>query len=292
MKKKDFLKRFLRSLNPARYHHISEQQLNYGFELFFAVFFLAFIIFSLIFIPKLLIVEQNIQESIQQLPKAVMNISVESDNPITLLSQPRIILDTRMDELNLSQEEVLGNSQLVLGQNNYYYRFFGSHNSSYNYSADLKTGSIKLFKLLFILLIPGIILLLAILFLTEFLLIIVLSGIIATFFTRKLDFRDVLSVSIHASLLPVLLFLIILPFYNLWLTFLILFILIFILGVIRADNHRLGKSSFRRLDSEGEFKSEENVSFSGGKKKSFSIKKRSSKNSTKKKNRHLEIWED
>ncbi len=286
MKKKDFFRSFGRSCNPAKYHRISELQIRHAMGLFIAVFLVSFIIFAILIIPKAISVEKNLQQSFSLLPEAKLNISIHSNEPTTLLSRPKIVVHT-------SENASIADSFMLFGNDHYYYRFFGVHNGTYNYQADLHEASLNLFKILFFLLIPGILLFLGVFFFIVFLAIIFILSIFTTFFTKAIDFRDVFVIGLHASLLPILVLFLSLPFVSLWFSALIVFLVLFVLGLLQADKYRSEHSSIHHLNSDGELDTRDQ------KRETHHLRKKQKKtksvfksNKNKKKPRQLEIWED
>lgn len=268
MNLKEAFRQFFKSVNPARYHHISEKQLNHSFKLFFLMFFLAFVLTFIFSFPVLAGKATELSNSLQGIPDATFNISVKTNDPVIVLHSPEIIID--------SNASGLGSADILFAENTYYYNVLGEHNESYNYSGSVSEIQPKLFRTVFLLFIPGVLLLFGLSMIILFVLSVVLAALIAyAFVNSRLSFRDVMVVGLHAMLLPMVLFMIVIPFFNLGLLCSGIFVLLFILGVIQANAKKKG----------GKYSSMDPDEQATRKSKRKSSKKRSSKP------RQMEIWD-
>ena len=266
MKFKELLRQFIKSVNPSKYHHVSEKQLGHSFELFFGIFFLSFIIMAVLFVPVVSSFSDSLADSIDDLSVASINITVESEDPVVILSSPQVVID--------SNATGIGSARLLFAEDQYYYNLFGEHNVSYSFESNLQDSDNSSFKLLAFLLMPGVFLFMGLGFIFSLLFFLLLVSLISLFFVKdNLTFRDVLVIAIHASLLPMALFLISLAFINLFLVSLALFLLLFILGLIQAFNGR-SRSDSLLSSSDGNYGAFENQTTIAKRKKSKSSSKK------------------
>lgn len=281
MKFKELLRQFIKSINPSKYHHVSENQMNHSFELFFLIFFLSFVVMAVLFIPVISSYSHTLHDAIADLDEAHVNVSIKSNEPVVLLHSPQVVID--------SNATGIGSANLVFADEKYYYSLFGEHNGTYTFQSDLKDSNDFLIDVLLALLMPGVLLFFGAGFLFLLLLFLLFVSFITFFFVKNnLTFRDVLVIALHASLFPLALFLLGLPFVNFLLLSFVLFFFIFILGLLQANKHR-SKIQSRIHSSDSDYGAFENRTTLVKRKTSKRKKHNSSKKS--KKPRQVEIWD-
>lgn len=231
----------VQSLQPNKHRLISERLLSQTFGTYAITFLIGFILMIMLSLPVASQRVASFEDVIDNLAVATLDIKIETTEPVIISSFPKIILDTTATEN--------ADAFLTLGKDQYWYKkyyFFGETSRLYSHSADLKAEDTTLrdfLKALLWLLIPGFLLLFAVLILIVSLLFNLLFSLIGTFFVKKISYRDLFVISTHVQLVPLLIFMIALPFISLFWFVFILYVILFGLGLVLLNGYEFKSSA-------------------------------------------------
>ncbi|MGM5481742.1 MAG: hypothetical protein ACQESE_05035 [Nanobdellota archaeon] len=256
-------KQLFESLSPNQYEKISQKLFSHSVSLYFKVLLLGLIIMTLLFIPKVVTISNSIEEDLDTFSTAEVSVDFETDEPVRLLAYPEIKVDSNASDLD--------GAFLTIGNENLYYRnylLWGNANATFPSSVDMKENHEMISKLvntISIVLIPGIIIAISLLLFLVSIAVILVSSLI-TFpiikGKKKLSFRDVIVISMHSILVPVLLAFVLIPLSRFYWLSIVVYMIIFLLSMALVKGHRLHTSSY----------DESNFSADTGKKKKKSKK--------------------
>ena len=241
----DVFKHLFKSLNPNQYEKISQKLFSHSVNLYFKVLLLGLIIMTILFIPKVATVSNNIEEDLDTFSRAEVSVDFETNEAVKLLSYPEIQVDS-----NASSRE---GAFLTLGNESMYYRnhlLWGDANSTFPNSVDMKENRemvSKLVNTIAIVLLPGIIIGISLMLFFVSVAIILLSSLITYPIIKgkkKLSFRDVAVISMHSILVPLVLAFVLIPLSKLYWLSIILYLLIYLLSMALVKGHRLHSSSY------------------------------------------------
>lgn len=237
-------KHLFKSLNPNQYDRIREKLLSQSLSLYLKIFLIGIVMMALLFIPKVATISNSMEEDLDAFKEARISINFTTEKPVQLLSHPDIIVDS-----NASSRQ---DSFMTVGDTNMFYRnylLWGEKNATTPNSVDLKENDKEISSLvntLAILFLPGIIIGIGIAIILLSIILILLSSIIAySVKTKKkeLSFRDILVISIHSILFPILLTFILIPISQLLWIPLVLYVLLFVISVAIAKGEKLHSPS-------------------------------------------------
>lgn len=221
---------------PHKYSRHVEKQMKQVFELYFSVLFIAIILSFLIFIPVLKLQTQGITHLIDNFDRLNITIDVETNNPVTLVASPEVVVDT-----NATSRD--GSRLLISDDKIYYKKLFRDESKDRISSIDLLSHKDKLaewFFLIVLIVLPGYVLGMGLLSLIVTLVLVLVFSLIAKtlFKKREFTFRDCFIAAVHASIPGLFLFLILLPFHNYWWVVILLFFLIYTLALLLMKGYK------------------------------------------------------
>lgn len=227
-----FIKKFLETLNPSRYHRFREKMTKQTLSLYGQVLLFALIIMAIVFVPVMKTTALNVQDTLGTFDELNFNLSVTTTEPVILASHPKILLDTNASGLE--------NSKLTFSKHKYFYRpyyFFGEKSQAYQMTGDLKNDAPILghaLRLILLFLIPAIVVFVGLFAILVTLLLTFLAAFIAQFFItkKKASLRDLWVAAIHAWLVPLFLIIILLPVFFFFWFGVLFFVVLFFLGVM------------------------------------------------------------
>ncbi|MGM5480322.1 MAG: hypothetical protein ACQESC_02570 [Nanobdellota archaeon] len=238
------LRHILQSLNLNKYNHISEKFLSHSIGLFFKVVIVGMVLLSLLLIPKVAMLKDNIQADIDQFSQAELSMDVSVTEPLILLDYPSIVLDPSVNA-NTST------SFLTIGDNYTYHRkqiLFGEQEQGLPTTIDIKENKEEvssLLNVLALLFLPGFIIIILILLILLSFILVLLSALIGFWLkkSKHFTFRDSVVIAIHAILVPFILTCVLIPLTPYYWTPIGLFLILFILGVAVTKGKDLLSSS-------------------------------------------------
>lgn len=237
MRPKQFLLQLLQTLMPHKYKRHSEKKMRQVFELYFGVIIIGVVLSFLIFIPVLKTQSSNVVNLIDSFDVLNITIDVETNKPVTLVNHPLVILDTNASER--------GNARYLLGENKLFYKknIFKEGERELITNIDLTSKEDKLEKWFFVIvliLLPAYVLSVGILTFIISILIVLLFAYIARLIFKKKEYtyRACFMSALHASIPAILVFLVALPFLNLWWVSSLIFIILYFLGLLMVKGYK------------------------------------------------------
>jgi hypothetical protein len=211
----NFWKKAAYSLHPKSYAELSSRKIRDGPKYLLSILFAAFIIMSIIFIPKVLSMDDYISSELSKFELLNINISEEMSSPIEMPEKnPQIIIDTA----DSSRE--MGNEKILIAGSSLYFRPYGKVRE-YNLSEfkditskkDETSGLLTFFA---ILLIPTILITSYVMFFVKYV-VTILVGALLLFIGLRLAKKDLsilrlLNIAVYASTPMVLIEVISIPF--------------------------------------------------------------------------------
>lgn len=124
----NFWKKAAYSMHPKSYAELSSRKIRDGPKYLLSILFAAFILMSIIFIPKVISMDDYISSELSKFEVLSINISEEMSSPIEMPGKnPQIIIDTA----DSSRE--MGNEKVLIAGSSLYFRPYGKVRS-YNLS--------------------------------------------------------------------------------------------------------------------------------------------------------------
>ncbi|MBN1377222.1 DUF1189 family protein [Candidatus Woesearchaeota archaeon] len=230
---KYYFKKITGSFILSKYKKISSGSMMDAIKYFFFVFIVGLVLMCVFSIPFLIRMPSQIGDKMDGFENFNIDLNITTKEPLTLTKQPLIIIDK--NRKNLSTEFGLFTNEKFIYRK---YFFFGKNEiggkPDYNLAED-RGKLIKMGSVLFIILIPSILLVISLFFLTKFLFFIFLFSAIAFFiihlFKYKLSLKKIIKIAIYSSTPSILLDLMLFPYIKLGLYSLIPFVILFILAL-------------------------------------------------------------
>ncbi|MFP4523522.1 MAG: hypothetical protein ACLFNM_03185 [Candidatus Woesearchaeota archaeon] len=180
MKPKEFRRQILCTINPSKYHKISEKPLSHASKLFFHSLMFALVVAALFSIP-VLVIQANTFSSTIQVNETVLDSAVDFSSSSSMTSSSSSFYSSGYDLL-----KQLFSSQTVVA-------------------------------ITFVLLIPSLVVLLGLVsIVASFLVILFLAFLSWLVCKNKYNYRDLLVVSTHSLLVPLIFFVAIAPLQFFW----------------------------------------------------------------------------
>ncbi|MBI2129086.1 DUF1189 family protein [Candidatus Woesearchaeota archaeon] len=247
----ELLKNTLKSINPFYYSDLAKSSFRYCFKYLALVILWSTIIMCIIAIPGLFFLRGYIGEQLDNVDVFSINATFETKQPIVLLeNDPQIIIDGSVSERNMTGEKVL------ITKDFFYFRPFNSiqkfNTSSYRNLLGHKSGIANLIAALFIIIIPGVLIINYASFYIKYLIIMLAVSVIAFMAVRvlrfEISFKKILKIAFFASTAPLFIEIIAIPYglgkylipfaqalgSRLYLATLILLAVIMVFGILRA----------------------------------------------------------
>jgi hypothetical protein len=194
-----YLSMLVQSYNPDTYVTLVEHSWRRFATFFFATLSLAFLIFTLVFIPATLRYIDALPQTLEQVQEFTISGSIEADHPITILQSPSVMLDLNATE-ERSDYDVLFTREGVRYPS---FLFFGHSFVHWADVRDLKNPTPERDRLLFgfaLFLLPSIIFWFALLTLIKLLgivaLLILLGYALPRAFSHRISWRETVKVAI------------------------------------------------------------------------------------------------
>jgi len=250
---KEFLFTIFKSLNPGSFKQLTEQGFRKAFLYFIFLILFALVISSILFIPKIINIQDTIDEKFSKFDYFNISIKQEMNAPLTITEKPLIVVDT-------TQERNRTNEFLLITEN-YIYRktLFGEEKKEIESFSNIlynkeKIKNIILYASIFIL--PSLFVLAYLFYFTKFMLIILASWGLAILILKltKHNFKilKILKIGFYSSTIMVLLEIVPLSIIRLRLIPLIIYLIIFSVAVwmnsekdFLAKKHSKGKIDFK-----------------------------------------------
>ena len=247
---KEFAKSILYSLIPDRYKGQSKKSYKDAFQYLLSILLVFFVIASILTMPKLLILPSYLLNQSGKITQFDLNPALLMSGPIIITEKsPLIIIDTTGNFTNLTMGKVLITDKNLFYKDSFRKtRAYGGENFS-----DITTHKSDLVKLvlwLIILTLPAVLIIVYFLFFVKYLLIIIISSLLAFVLTRLLkfilDFKEIVMIAFYSTTVMAFLEIIAIPLgisgflfpipviygISLSLVPLTLFLIYFLLGII------------------------------------------------------------
>ncbi len=236
MRPKEFFRHLTLSLIPHRYRLIAEKKFLQGIQLYGKTFVFGLVILFFLFIPTMHMASERIVSQTEHFDNATLAFEFQTNQPITVLERQGIYIDSnaskRGDAMILMGDGVIYRQKLFL---------FGEKAVSYDSVLNVQenpAGFAKFFRWLTYLILPGFVMLIGLLLLTISQALAVFSAFITRLIRKGNTFRDYYVVSLHAQLMPLLIFLWSIPFINFWWLSLLLYFVIYVLAVMLLSGYK------------------------------------------------------
>ena len=231
------LQRVLQTLNPNNYSELSQEGLATTIKHFFVQYGLLLIILAILFIPAYFLYAATLPETMSSFDNATIDALFSSQEPIVLLQKPRIIFD--------EDAENAQGAQLVITENVTYYNkfyWFGKRTIDHDDLTNLQSTENPFLFLLAIFLLPAIIFWSGMYVLAKTLILILLFAVLSWAFIgafkQSITFTKTLQVGFYASLPVIIIEMLLFPFWRGFWVFLVLFTVLFILGVLLLSERK------------------------------------------------------
>jgi len=208
------LKKIFYSINPKDIKNLSEGKIKKSFQHLFFVIFLCFIVMSIVSIPKLSMLSDNIQGQISNFDNLTIDIEADMNSPVIFTNQSQQIIIDTTKEWNLTKEK------LIITKDFIQYRPFKevkkiSTTDLKNLKENKETFS-KVLTFLIVLALPSIIIISYIMFTLKYILISLITSLLAYIITRmyvkKIKLKRVLNIAIYSTSLMIFIEIISIPF--------------------------------------------------------------------------------
>ncbi len=250
---KYYFKKITGSFILSKYKKISSGSMMDAIKYFFFVFIMGLVLMCVFSIPFLFRMPSQIGNKMDSFENFNIDLNITTKEPLTLTKQPLVIIDKNRE--NLSTEFGLFTNEKFIYKK---YLFFGKTEikgkHDYNIAED-KEKLIKMGSVLFIILIPSVLLVISLFFLTKFMFFIFLFSAIAFFIIHllkyKLSLKKIIKIAMYSSTPTILLDFMLFPYIRLGLYSLIPFLILFILALFTVSErqfhikHKSGKDIFK-----------------------------------------------
>lgn len=172
-----FIKAIINSFNPLHYTQIENNHFRQSVKHLLFILFIAFIIASLAFLPRLIDLKDNVEYSLSKFETLQLSGNVSMYAPLRISEKnPQITIDTT------GQIEELKSSKLLITKEAVYIRpFFKTIKIDTALFTDISANSedsATIFTLLIIMILPSILLTLYLLALVKYMIIILIAGLV------------------------------------------------------------------------------------------------------------------
>ncbi|MDO8741221.1 MAG: DUF1189 family protein [Candidatus Woesearchaeota archaeon] len=211
----ELLKNTLKSINPFYYSDLAKSSFRYCFKYLALVILWSIIVMCIIAVPRLFLLRGYIGEQLDNVNVFSVNVTFETKQPIVLLeNDPQVIIDGSVSERNMTGEKVL------ITKDFFYFRPFNSiqrfNAGSYHNLLDHKSGIANLIAALFVIIIPGVLIINYASFYIKYLVIMLAVSVIVFIAVRVLrfdiSFKKILKIAFFASTAPLFIELISIPY--------------------------------------------------------------------------------
>lgn len=234
---KRFLTQFIATFMPHKYKKHFEKKLRQAFDLYFSVLAIGTILSFLIFIPVLQSQSSTVVGLIDNFDVLNITIDVKTNEPVTLINHPLVVLDTNASER--------GDARYLLSDDMLFYKknIFKEGNRTIISNVDLTSQKDKLESWFFyavLIFLPAYVLGVGIIVFIISMLVVLLFAYIAKliFKKKKYSYRSCFMSALHASIPGIFIFLVALPFINLGWISMLLFVLLYTLGLLMVKGYK------------------------------------------------------
>ncbi len=213
-KLKRFLSDTLQSLNPQYYHKLADRRVDSALVYFFVLVITTFLLTAILFIPTVLFLKTDIEQGMLGINTFTIDADFETVEPIMIPTKdPLITLDT-------TNNKTLDTELLLITNEELYYNIFGEQGKTtiekYDFSEHRK-GAMDAISKFFFFLIPSIATFYILAYTIKYLAIILIAACCAFALTKmrksKIEFRQILSLSIYTSTVMILIEVLTIPFF-------------------------------------------------------------------------------
>jgi hypothetical protein len=251
MHPKDFFGLFTSALNPLAYKDLMKRRKRDATQYFLKLLFFSVILSGILSIPYIIHFPDRVDDVVSKFSRFnITKVDIEMNEPITLLGQPKIVLDLRASGINASDEFILITKTDVYMKkfkpSIFSWRFFETEKTPVGEYSDVLQNFERVkstYLIAFIFLLPSIFFVVYTLHLVKYALLILIScyiGYLICFLSKaKIRFSHVLRTAVFSSTLMVILDVGISPLINLGVIPLLSYILMYSVSLIALCSKRI-----------------------------------------------------